>query len=156
MCGEYGPQRFNFRATLGHKISKNSGHWSISQKFSTGFGSVLVNMSIWGTFRGVLNIGLRDSIFGSFKAAKYNTIQVLNHSLKYFPLVLVSYPCRFTCLLVVCLGVFYGVFSLATELVWPPGLLFASRRYYMNYIYFNINCLIEFLVNTVRVVLARS
>ena len=64
MCGEYGPQRSNFWATLVPKISKNSGLCSFSQNFSIGFASVLVYMRIWATFSGVLNIGLRGLISG--------------------------------------------------------------------------------------------
>ena len=55
----------------GPKINKNSGLWSFSQKCSTGFALVLVYMSIWATFRGVLNIVLiGDPVSGSFWAPK--------------------------------------------------------------------------------------
>ena len=67
-CGEYGPQRPNFWATLVPQISKNSGLWSFSQKFPTGCTSVLMYMSTWATFRGVFNIGPRGTISGSFWA----------------------------------------------------------------------------------------
>ena len=58
---EYGPQRPNFGATLGPKISKNSGLRSFSQNFSAGFPLVLVYMSIWANFRDVLNQIEHDS-----------------------------------------------------------------------------------------------
>ena len=97
MCGELGPQKFNFWANLGHKISKNSSLWSFSQNNSTGFASVWVYMSIWATFRSVLNIDVRGRISGSF---------------------------IFYMLIGVCLGVFQCVFPLAAELVRSTGLLF--------------------------------
>ena len=50
------------------------------------FASVLVYMSIWATFSGMLNIGLWGLISGSFCAPKKNMIQVFSHFLKYFPL----------------------------------------------------------------------
>ena len=46
-----------FLGHFGLQISKNSGLWSFSQNISTGFVSLFVYLSIWATFRGVLNIG---------------------------------------------------------------------------------------------------
>ena len=90
MCGEYGPQRTNFWATLGPQTSQNSDLWSFSQKFPTGFASVLQCMSIWATFRGVLNIGPRAPISGSFWAPKYIIIQViLSIIFQWFHIILV-------------------------------------------------------------------
>ena len=63
MCVWFGSQRSNFWSTLGPNISKNSCLWSFSQNVSTGFASVLVYMSIWASFRDVLNIGLRGPNF---------------------------------------------------------------------------------------------
>ena len=54
------------------------------KKISTGFASVLVYMSIWAIFIGVLNIGHRGPISGSFWTPKYNMIQVFSHFLKIF------------------------------------------------------------------------
>ena len=71
----------------GHKIIKNSDLLSFSQKFAIGFTSFLVSMSIWATFRNVLNIGCRGPISGSFWAPKSIIIQVFIHFLKYFPWV---------------------------------------------------------------------
>ena len=70
ICGEYGPQRPNFWATLGPQISQNAGLRSFSQRFSTSFAPVLVYMSIWATFRGVLNIDPRGPISRSFWSPK--------------------------------------------------------------------------------------
>ena len=88
MCGEYGPQRPDFWATSGPKISENYGLWSFSQKFSIGLTLVLVYTSIWATFGGVLKIGLWGPISGSFWATKFIIVQVFSHFLNYFPLVL--------------------------------------------------------------------
>ena len=77
-CVEYGPQRPNLGAIKGPKVSKSSGLWSFSQTFSTAFASVLVYISTWETFKGVLNIGLRlrGPISRSFWAPKQDMIQV--------------------------------------------------------------------------------
>ena len=58
-CGHFRPE-----------ISKHSGPWSFPQQFSIGSVTVLVYKSIWATFRGLLNIGLRGPISGSFLALK--------------------------------------------------------------------------------------
>ena len=126
MCGEHGPQKSNFCATLGPKISKTSGLWSFSKTFCTGLASFLVYMSIWATFRGVLNIGLRWQIFGSFWPQNRTWFRSLSHFLKYFPLV--SYPSCFKGLLGVCLGVFQGAFPLAAELFHHLGLCLLKKR----------------------------
>ena len=76
-----------YEATLVTKISQNSGLWQFSKKTFTGYTSVLVYLSIWVTFRGVLNIGLRGPISGSFGATKYNLILVFSHFIKFCPLV---------------------------------------------------------------------
>ena len=59
-------------------------------------------MSIWATFRGVLNIGPRGPISGSFWAPKIDHNS--SHFIRYFPMV--SHHSRFTCLLGVRLCVF--------------------------------------------------
>ena len=89
---------------LGHFGPQNSRLLSFSQKVSTGFASVLAYMSIWGTFIGVLNIGLRGPISGSFWAQKYTIIQAFGHFLKHFRLVL--HHSSLTCSLGVRLGAF--------------------------------------------------
>ena len=61
-CVQYGPQRPNFWAILGHKVSQNSGVWSLSREFFTGFTSVLLHMPIASAFRCVENI--HRAIFG--------------------------------------------------------------------------------------------
>ena len=110
MCGEYGTQRPNFWATLGPQISQNSGLRSFSKKFPTGCASFLVYMSIWATFRGMLNIGPRGP---NFRVILDPLIDLNSgHFIKHFPMV--SHHSRFTCLL--------GVLLCASQLCAPKAL----------------------------------
>ena len=90
-----------FLGHFGPPNKSSSGLWSFSKIFRTGCASVLVYMSIWATFRGVLNIGLRDPMSGHFGPQIDNNS---GHFIKYFPMV--SHHSRFTCLLGVLLCVF--------------------------------------------------
>ena len=102
---------------------------SFSTKFSVYFSLVLVYISVWATFKAVLNIGLRGPISGSFWSPKYIPIQVLSHFLKYFPLV--SHHCftyllgsTFMCISIMCpKGPISGYrVEVTMELVRPSGL----------------------------------
>ena len=70
MCGENWHQRSNILANLGPQMIKKNWSLVIFQIFLTGLASVLVSMSVLVIFKGVLNIGLRGPISGSFGAPK--------------------------------------------------------------------------------------
>ena len=57
---QYGPQRPNFWAILGLKVSKNSSVWSLSLDVFTGLISVLLHMLITSSFRCVKNLWAPD------------------------------------------------------------------------------------------------
>ena len=69
-CVQYGPQRPNFWVILDPKLSQNCGLWSLSQKCSIIFTSVLIHMLITSTFGGVWSMGIRGPILGPFWAPK--------------------------------------------------------------------------------------
>ena len=124
MCGEYGPQRLFGPRNFGIF----SGLWSFSQNCFTGFVSVFGNRPIGAIFRGMLNIGLRGPISGSFWAPKQMIIQVFSHFLKYF--LLVSHHSCFTCVLGYIImrcptgSIFGPSVKVVAGLVRPSGLMF--------------------------------
>ena len=63
--------------------SRRSCCSSVLKNLFTGFASVLVHLSVWATFRGVLNIGLRGP---TSRAPKSIIIQIFSQFPKYFPL----------------------------------------------------------------------
>ena len=69
-CVQNGPQRPNFWAILGPKVSQICGVRSRSQKKFTGFTSALHHMLIASTFRCLENMGLRVLIVGPLWAPK--------------------------------------------------------------------------------------
>ena len=113
------------------KWIKNSSLSPFFQKFYSGFTPVLVYMSIWATFAGVLNIGLRSPISGSFLGPKieYNSsLQLFSQSYSIdFPSFLFYMLIRvlFMCISMMCpKGSISGPrVKFAAELVRPPGLL---------------------------------
>ena len=65
-CVQYGPQRPNCWPFLDPKVSQNPGLWSLSQKVSTGFTTVLLHVLIASIFSGVWNKGPTGKIMGPF------------------------------------------------------------------------------------------
>ena len=145
MCGEYGPQRPNFWSILGPQISQHSGLWSFSKKFPTGCASVLVYMSIWATFRGVLNIGPRDPISWSNRSLFRSFYQTVSNAFTSFSFYMLIGGTSM-CISIMChKGSISGPrVKVAAELIVPSGLL--NRKcdllHYnvINFLFENVFC----------------
>ena len=133
MCG---PQRPNFWATLGLKMSKKSGLWSLSKKFPTGFASFFVYKSIRATFRGVLHIGPGGP------QIDHNSSHNLSHFLKHFPLVS-HYSCC-TCLL----GVLLCLFQLCAPKALFLGLELRLQRSLLGHHASGIGRVIDYIITS--------
>ena len=80
ICEKYGHQRAKFWSILDPKVSKNSGFGHFLKKLP----SVLVYMSNWVTFRGVLNIGHKGPISGSSNIFHWSLIHIIFYPLCVF------------------------------------------------------------------------
>ena len=92
-CIEYGTHRQNFRAILRPKINLKKINFGLFSRnvfsgftsvllylLSPGLTSVLVYMSKWATFKGVLNIGLRGLNFGHLGPRRYHNSDIQSFS----------------------------------------------------------------------------